>query len=68
MLGSKVSEVKEKKNGQLSVKIESSSKTEVLDYEKILVAVGRKPNTQSLNLAAANVVVNEQGFVNNLFI
>lgn len=63
MLGSKVSEVKEKKNGQLSVKIESSSKTEVLDYEKILVAVGRKPNTQSLNLAAANVVVNEQGFI-----
>ena len=63
MLGSKVSEVKEKKNGQLSVKIESSSKTEVLDYEKILVAVGRKPNTESLNLAAANVIVNEQGFI-----
>ena len=63
MLGSKVSEVKEKKNGQLSVKIESSSKTEVLDYEKILVAVGRKPNTQSLKLAAANVIVNEQGFI-----
>ena len=63
MLGSKVVEIKEKKSGLLSVKIENSSKTHTLDYEKILVAVGRKPNTEHLNLEAANVVVNEKGFI-----
>ena len=63
MLGSKVVEIKEKKSGLLSVKIENSLKTHTLDYEKILVAVGRKPNTEHLNLEAANVVVNEKGFI-----
>ena len=63
MLGSKVVEIKEKKSGLLSVKIENSSKTHTLDYEKILVAVGRKPNTEHLNLEAASVVVNEKGFI-----
>ena len=63
MLGSKVVEIKEKKSGLLSVKIENSSKTHTLNYEKILVAVGRKPNTEHLNLEAASVVVNEKGFI-----
>ena len=63
MLGSKVVEIKEKKSGLLSVKIENSLKTHTLDYEKILVAVGRKPNTEHLNLEAASVVVNEKGFI-----
>ena len=63
MLGSKVVEVIEKKNGLLSVKIESGSKEDVFEYEKILVAVGRKPNTNHLNLKATNITVNEQGFI-----
>ena len=63
MLGSKVVEISEKKNGLLSVKIEKGSNTDVFDYEKILVAVGRKPNTSYLNLKATSIAVNKQGFI-----
>ena len=58
MLGSKVVEIIEKKNGLLSVKIEKGSNTDVFDYENILVAVGRKPNTSYLNLKATSIDVN----------
>ena len=34
-----------------------------IDCERILVALGRKPNTHGLNLGAAGVSVDQQGFV-----
>ena len=63
MLGSKVVEIKEKKNGSLSVKIDSGTKSDIFDYEKILIAIGRTPNSKHLNLEAANVDIDEQGFI-----
>jgi dihydrolipoamide dehydrogenase len=63
MLGSKVVEIKEKKNGLLSVKIDSGTKSDIFDYEKILIAIGRTPNSKHLNLEATNVDINERGFI-----
>ena len=63
MLGSKVVEIKEKKNGSLSVKIDSGTKSDIFDYEKILIAIGRTPNSKHLNLEATSVDINEQGFI-----
>ena len=63
MLGSKVLEVKENKSGLLSVVIEKGSKSDMFEYEKILIAIGRTPNTKNLNLQATNVAVNSQGFI-----
>ncbi len=63
MLDSKVVEIKEKKNGSLSVEIESGSKSDTFEYEKILISVGRKPNTKHLNLEATNIEVDEKGFI-----
>ena len=63
MLGSKVVEIKEKKNGSLSVKIDSGTKSDIFDYEKILIAIGRTPNSKHLNLEATNVDIDEQGFI-----
>ena len=34
-----------------------------IECERILVALGRKPNTDGLNLGAAGVSVDQQGFV-----
>lgn len=63
MLGSKVVEIKEKKNGSLSVTIDSGTKSDIFDYEKILIAIGRTPNSKHLNLEATSVDINEQGFI-----
>ena len=35
----------------------------IVDCERVLVALGRQPNTEAMNLAAANVQVDERGFV-----
>ena len=63
MLSSKVTNVDVGTEGEVTVSIEKNNETKEHTYEKVLIAVGRKPNTESLNLAAANVIVNEQGFI-----
>lgn len=45
------------------VTIENNGKEEVLKCDKILVTVGRKPNGDQTNLAAAGIQVDERGFV-----
>lgn len=37
--------------------------TEAQRYDRVLVAVGRRPNGKALNLEAASVTVNERGFI-----
>jgi pyruvate/2-oxoglutarate dehydrogenase complex dihydrolipoamide dehydrogenase (E3) component len=39
-----------------------------LEVEAILLAVGRQPNVEGLNLQAAGVVCNEQGIVVDAFL
>lgn len=63
MLGSKVVEIKENKGGLFSVIIESGPNSDTFEYEKILIAIGRTPNSKNLNLEATNVKVDDKGFI-----
>ena len=53
------------KNLKNSVKIsyENNGKTEEMDFEKLVVAVGRKPNTQNLFSEDSGVHLDERGFI-----
>lgn len=62
MLESKLQSVAKSKKG-FKVEIETGGKTEKQEYSRVLVAVGRKPNTADLGLEKAGIEVNEQGLV-----
>jgi len=63
MLDSKVTEMKEVKNG-IEVKIENKegkSSTDTYDY--VLMSIGRKPDTEGLGLENTKVKVNDRGWI-----
>ena len=63
MLESKVSELKEVKNG-IQVKIQDKEgKTTNETYDYVLMSIGRKPTTEGLGLENTNVKVNERGWI-----
>lgn len=64
MLKTRVTEIKEEKNGIL-VKFENdkTEKTEEL-YNKVLISTGRKPNSKNLGLENTKVVTDKRGFIN----
>jgi len=62
MTSSKVTKVEPHKNGKLDISIESNGKTETKTFDKALVAVGRKPNTDLLNIESTNIKTNN-GFL-----
>ena len=49
--------------GEVKVSIEKNSETKEHIYEKVLVAVGRKPNTDLLQLDNTDIKVNDKGFI-----
>ncbi len=49
--------------GGIEVTFETPKKTETVTVEKVLVAVGRRPNSRGLGLEAAGVKVDQRGFV-----
>jgi dihydrolipoamide dehydrogenase len=51
------------KGKQVQVEIETAKGAETLTVDKLLVCVGRKPNTQNLGLEKAGVKVSERGFI-----
>lgn len=53
----------EKKGKSLAIKIDVNGKEETVECDKILVTVGRKPNSDKANLKAAGIAVDEKGFV-----
>jgi len=61
MVGTKVSGAREAADG-FDVKFEGAI-SESLVYDKVLVSVGRKPNSSGFGLENTKVVVNERGFV-----
>jgi dihydrolipoamide dehydrogenase len=63
MLNARVVEMKEEKNG-VRVRIEGAEigGDEVV-YEKVLVAIGREPNSGGLGLEKTKVIVDSRGFV-----
>jgi dihydrolipoamide dehydrogenase len=63
MLGTKVSTIGARPEG-LRVHFEgANAPSEPQLYDKVLVAVGRRPNGNNLNAAAAGVAVDERGFI-----
>ncbi len=63
MVKSKVLEVKPNKDKTLSVKIDNNGKMIEQKFDKVLVSVGRKPNTENLGLEKINIKVSEKGFI-----
>jgi dihydrolipoamide dehydrogenase len=57
---SKVSKA-EARDGKLAATIERGSEESVVEVDKILLAVGRRPNVEELGLSEAGVVVEKQG-------
>ena len=61
-LGAKVTEIKAQKQG-LKVFFEGKGVPESEVYDRVLVAVGRRPNGKSIGAEAAGVQVDERGFI-----
>jgi dihydrolipoamide dehydrogenase len=53
----------ERKGGELLVRIELDGKEQVIPCDKVLVAVGFRPNSENLGLDKAGVKVGPKGFV-----
>ncbi len=62
MLNAKVTEMKETKNG-IKVKIDTEIGTEELEYDYVLMSIGRKPSTKGLGVENAHVTTNERGWI-----
>jgi pyruvate/2-oxoglutarate dehydrogenase complex dihydrolipoamide dehydrogenase (E3) component len=53
----------EKRNGQVVLEVEAGGRHETISGSHLLVATGRRPNTDDLGLDKAGVAVDRQGFV-----
>jgi dihydrolipoamide dehydrogenase len=53
----------EKRDGQVALQVESRDSAETLSGSHLLVATGRRPNTEDLGLSDAGVETDERGFV-----
>lgn len=62
LLGAKAKSWKKGKDG-LEVTLEIDGKTQIVKADKILLTVGRKPNSDQLNLKNIGVQIDERGFV-----
>ena len=62
LLKSKIEEISDR-NGKGYVKISGENGESEVESDDILVAIGRKPNTEGLNLEAAGVKTDERGAV-----
>lgn len=63
MVNSKVSEIKPNKDKTVSVVIDNNGKNITEKFEKVLVSVGRRPNTEGIGLDVLGVELTEQGFI-----
>lgn len=61
-LGAKVTAAKAGKSG-VAVEFEQDGKSHKEEFDKLIVAVGRRPYTKDLGLEAAGVTLDERGFV-----
>ncbi len=59
---SKVTGIEKTSNG-FAVEVEHKDKTEKLETDQVLVAVGRKPNTDRLRLEKTKITPNDHGFI-----
>ena len=62
-LSTKITSVKPSKPNGLTVTMEKDGKTSTKNFDQVLVAVGRKPNTKNIGLENTTIIINEQGFI-----
>ena len=62
-VSSKVTKVEPNKDGILTVTIKNKKNSTTEEFNKVLMSVGRKPNTGLLNIKATDVKVNDRGFI-----
>ncbi|HXF45864.1 MAG TPA: dihydrolipoyl dehydrogenase [Burkholderiaceae bacterium] len=62
-LGAKVEAVKTGKGGVTVAWTDSAGKAQTLDCDRLIVSIGRVPNTDGLNAAAVGLALDERGFV-----
>ena len=51
------------KGKKIRVEMQSESESKTLDYDKVLVSVGRVPNSDALGLENTNVKIDDKGFI-----
>ncbi|MGL4767853.1 MAG: dihydrolipoyl dehydrogenase [Formosimonas sp.] len=62
-MGAAIGEVKTSKKGVSVAYKNAAGEAQTLVCDKLIVSVGRVPNTDGLNLAAVGVATNERGFI-----
>ncbi|MBM3360819.1 MAG: dihydrolipoyl dehydrogenase [Betaproteobacteria bacterium] len=62
MLNTKVTSIEAKKDG-IHVIFESEGKSESQMYDRVLIAIGRRPNGKAIKAELAGVTVTDQGFI-----
>ena len=63
LLSSKVSSIEPAKDSRLKVVIENKKGKTTDSYDKVLIAVGRKPNSHLLNLKVTDIETDDKGFI-----
>ena len=64
LVSSKVISVETNEDGTVTVAIENDKGIERKNFNKVLVSVGRKPNSNFLNLDSTDIEMNDFGFIN----
>jgi len=62
MLNTKVTSIEPKADG-IHVSFESEGKSESQRYDRVLIAIGRRPNGKAIKAEVAGVTVTDQGFI-----
>jgi dihydrolipoamide dehydrogenase len=62
-LGARIGEVKSSKKGVSVAWTDAQGVAQSLEVDRLIVSVGRVPNTDGLNLDAVNLAVDERGFI-----
>lgn len=63
LLETRARRVEQSKNGEIRLTVDTSDRERALSGSHLLVAAGRPPNTEALNLEAAGVAADKRGFV-----
>jgi len=63
LLKTKVVELKEQKNGVAVTLEDKKGESTNRRFEKVLIAIGRKPNTEELGLNKTGITKNDKGFI-----
>ena len=63
MLNMRVEEIKEQKNGVMVTMSDNKKETTKKRFDKVLIAIGRKPNTENLGLDNTSIKLDKKGFI-----